>query len=221
MKKTILIAFFLGCLTSFASAGMKAGITGSGYQLDAVGKSSSSGGAADQSRSEDFEGATLSLFAEYSIEAARGLSIGIDVVPYDIDMGSVENKRNATAGNPNGTQGSDGQDGTTTATVDMQTPLTAYILLPTEAGLYLKAGYSMATLKISENIVTGTSYPDEDIFGYHLNVGYERDLGGAFVRAEVGHSEWDTVVVNSSSGRTSYSADLDGMSARISIGKAF
>ena len=103
----------------------------------------------------------------------------------------------------------------------MQSPVTAYVLFPTESGLYFKAGYSYATLKISENIVSGSSYPDEDIMGYHLNVGYEHDLGEAFVRGEIGHSEWDTVTVKSNSNRTSYSADLDGTSYRISIGKAF
>ena len=220
MKKTLLIAFFLGCLTSFASAGMKAGVTVSGYQLDATGKESKQS-KADQSRSEDIEGATVSLFAEYSIEAAKGLSIGIDVVPYDIDMGSVKNARNGANGAQQNGGNQDNQVGDNTASVDMQSPITAYLLLPSEQGLYLKAGYSYAKLKISESLTTGTSYPDEDLFGMHLNVGYEHDLGEAFVRAEIGYSEWEKVTVKSSSTRTSYTADLDGTSARISIGKAF
>ena len=157
------------------------------------------------------------MFAEYSIEAARGLSLGIDVVPYDIDMGSVKNAR--IGAHP--VSATDNNTGDNTASVDMQSPVTAYLLLPSEQGLYLKAGYSYAKLKISESLTTKTSYPDEDIFGMHLNVGYEHDLGEAFVRAEIGYSEWDKVTVKSSSTRTSYSADLDGTSARISIGKAF
>ncbi len=43
MRKTILVALFLGCLTSLASADMKAGVTVSGYQLDANGKENRSG----------------------------------------------------------------------------------------------------------------------------------------------------------------------------------
>ena len=215
MKKTIIIAFFLGCLTSFASAGMKAGITASGYELDAVGKESNGGGAADQKRSETIEGATISLFAEYHSDYV--VAVGIDIVPYDIDMGAVENKR---IGNTKVVDATN-QTGTNTASVDMQSPVTAYILIPTESGLYLKAGYSYANLAISENITTSTSYGDEEIFGKHLNIGYERDVGEMFVRAEIGISEWDKVTVKSSSNRTSYTADLDGTSARISIGKAF
>jgi len=217
MKKTILIAFFLGCLTTFASAGVKVGVTLSGYELDAVGKESNGGGAADQSRSETIEGVTGSIFAEFSHDMMMGVAIGLDIVPYDIDMGAAENRRiGDTLGNQNN------QTGVNTVDVVMSEIRTAYILVPMpETGLYLKAGYSEAELGITETILTGTSYPNADINAWHLNIGYEADVGPIFVRGEVGHSEWESVTVKSSSGRTSYTADLDGMSARISIGKAF
>ena len=221
MRKTILIALFLGCLTSLASAGMKAGVTVSGHQLDASGKEDKSG----QSRGEDIAGLTGSIFAEYSIDALNGVAIGLDIVPYDIDMGSVSNVRNGvTSGNQNN------QSGTNSATVDMEYPITAYFLVPSEQGLYLKAGVSYANLNIKESLTTNTSYPNPKLFGGHINVGYEYELGGnyeygpgegAFIRIEAGYSEWDTVKVKSSSGRNTVTADLDGMSARISIGKAF
>jgi len=221
MRKTILIALFLGCLTSLASAGMKAGVTVSGYQLDAKGKEDKSG----QSRSEDIAGVTGSIFAEYSIDALNGVAIGLDVVPYEIDMGAVSNARiGATAGNQNN------QTGTNSASVDMQYPITAYFLVPSEQGLYLKAGVSYANLNVKESLTTNSTYKDQELFGGHINVGYEYELGGnyeygpgegAFIRIEAGFSEWETVSVKSSSGRNAISADLDGMSARISIGKAF
>ena len=218
MKKTLLIALFLGCLTSFASAGMKAGVTASGYQLDAQGKEAKQT-RGDQARSEDLVGATLSLFAEYSIHDR--ISVGVDVVPYDIDMGSVKNVRNCLGASEQANCGSTGGCGTNSASVDMQMPVTGYLLFPSDQGYYLKAGYSMTTLKITESLTSGTSYPDEELFGYHINVGYEHDFGEAFVRAEVGVSDWEEITVKSSSNRTSYTADLDGVSARISIGKAF
>ena len=212
MRKTILIALFLGCLTSLASAGMKAGVTVSGYQLDANGKESKSG----QSRGEDIAGLTGSIFAEYSIDALNGVAIGLDIVPYDVDMGSGSNVRNgATDGNQ------DNQTGTNSASVDMEYPITAYFLIPTEQGLYLKAGVSYANLNITESLTTSTSYPDQDFFGGHINIGYEHDLGETFIRAEIGLSEWETIKVKSTSGRNTVTGDLDGMSARISIGKAF
>ena len=221
MRKTILIALFLGCLTSLASAEMKAGITVSGYQLDANGKESGSG----QSRGEDIAGATGSIFAEYSIDALNGVAIGLDIVPYDIDMGSVSNVRN---GDTEGNQ--DNNTGTNSASVDMEYPITAYFLVPSEQGLYLKAGVSYANLNIKESLTTNSTYKDQELFGGHINVGYEYELGGnyeygpgegAFIRIEAGYSEWETVKVKSSSGRNTVTADLDGMSARISIGKAF
>ena len=223
MRKTILIALFLGCLTSLASAEMKAGITVSGYQLDVSGKEDKS----LQSRSEDIAGVTGSIFAEYSIDALNGVAIGLDVVPYEIDMGKVSNVRNGA--NPSGVVG-DNQVGTNSASVDMQYPITAYFLVPSEQGLYLKAGVSYANLNIKESLTTNTSYPNQELYGGHINVGYEYELGGnyeygpgegAFIRIEAGYSEWETVKAKSSSGRNTVTADLDGMSARISIGKAF
>ena len=219
MRKTILIALFLGCLTSLASAEMKAGITVSGYQLDANGKESKSG----QSRAEDIAGATGSIFAEYSIDALNGVVIGLDVVPYEIDMGAVSNVRVL---NSDGNQ--DNNVGTNSASVDMQYPITAYFLVPSEQGLYLKAGVSYANLNVKESLTTNSTYKDQELFGGHINVGYEHALGNyeygsgdAFIRIEAGYSEWETVKVKSSSGRNTVTADLDGMSARISIGKAF
>ena len=221
MRKTILIALFLGCLTSLASAEMKAGITVSGYQLDANGKEDKSG----QSRGEDIAGLTGSIFAEYSIDALNGVAIGLDVVPYEIDMGAASNVRNgATEGNQ------DNNTGTNSASVDMQYPITAYFLVPSEQGLYLKAGVSYANLNIKESLTTNSTYKDQELFGGHINIGYEYELGGnyeygpgegAFIRIEAGYSEWETVKAKSSSGRNTVTADLDGMSARISIGKAF
>ena len=218
MRKTILIALFLGCLTSLASAGMKAGVTVSGHQLDASGKEDKSG----QSRGEDIAGATGSIFAEYSIDALNGVAIGLDIVPYDIDMGSVSNVRNNTVGNQNN------NNGTNSVSVDMEYPITAYFLVPSEQGLYLKAGVSYANLYIKESLTTNSTYPDQELFGGHINIGYEHELGNykygsgdAFIRVEAGYSEWQTVKAKSSSGRNTVTADLDGMSARISIGKTF
>ena len=226
MRKTILIALFLGCLTSLASADMKAGVTVSGYQLDVSGKEDKS----LQSRSEDIAGLTGSIFAEYSIDALNGVAIGLDVVPYEIDMGAVSNARNGANGAQQEIGNQDNQVGTNSASVDMQYPITAYFLVPSEQGLYLKAGVSYANLNIKESLTTNTSYPNQELYGGHINVGYEYELGGnyeygpgegAFIRIEAGYSEWDTVKVKSSSGRNTVTADLDGMSARISIGKAF
>ena len=219
MRKTILIALFLGCLTSLASADMKAGVTVSGYQLDVSGKEDKS----LQSRSEDIAGVTGSIFAEYSIDALNGVAIGLDVVPYEIDMGAASNVRNgATEGNQ------DNNTGTNSASVDMQYPITAYFLVPSEQGLYLKAGVSYANLNIKESLTTNSTYKDQELFGGHINVGYEHELGNyeygsgdAFIRVEAGYSNWATVKAESSSGRNTVTADLDGMSARISIGKAF
>jgi len=217
MKKTILVALFLGCITSFASAEMKAGITFSGYQLDAAGKESKTSGTEAQQRTEEIMGATASLFVEYAPELfGNRVSLGIDVVPYDVQMGSVSNVRNGiTTGNQ------DNQSGTNSVDLEMKSPVTGYLLFSSEQGIYLKAGVSHANLKVNQSVTTGTSYPDQDMLGGHINIGYEHELDTMFVRFEVGHSEWETVNDKSSSGRYSVKGDLDGTTARISIGKSF
>ena len=217
MKKTILIALFLGCLTSFASAGMKAGVTVSGYDLTLSGNESKTSGTDVQRASEEVQGATGSFFIEYSPDMlGNRISFGVDVVPYDIDMGSVSNVRTGgTLGNQNN------QSGTNSASVEMEMPVTAYILIPTEQGLYLKAGASQANLSISESITTGSQYPDEEIYGFHANIGYEHTFDTMFVRGEVGYSEWVPVTVTSSSRRMTIEGEMDGTSARISIGTSF
>ena len=224
MKKTLLIAFILSCATSFASAaGLKVGITGSGYEIDAVGKEEKLT-RTDQNRTETLEGATASLFAEFNVDVPvlpAGLSIGVDYVPYDIDMGAVENARNALGNNNQSNQGSDGQVGTNTADIVLEGSTTLYVLIPTEAGLYLKLGYSEADVIINETMTTGSNYPNQTLEGLHVNLGLEKEMGPIFVRGEVGFSDWDTVKSTSSTGRTTYSADLDGTNVRISIGKAF
>ena len=98
---------------------------------------------------------------------------------------------------------------------------TLYVLIPTEAGLYLKLGYSEADVIINETMTTGSNYPNQTLEGLHVNLGLEKEMGPIFVRGEVGFSDWDTVKSTSSTGRTTYSADLDGTNVRISIGKAF
>ena len=218
MKKTLLITFVLGLLTSIASAEMKAGITASGYMLDANGKETNNN-QKSESRGEDIAGGTVSLFAEYSFGMA---SIGVDIVPYDIDMGTVDNKRDATGNNPNGTKGTDGQDGTNSATVDLTNNVTVYALVPIEdTAFYLKAGVGYADAKISESMTTNSNYPDTEIYSAHVSLGYEMDLGEAFVRAEAGYSAWEDTTVKSSSGRNQVEVELDGAHARISVGTKF
>ena len=75
-----------------------------------------------------------------------------------------------------------------------------------------------------ENLATGGAYPDDDLMGYTIGLGYNMDLAdGMFVRAEVAHIEIDgTTLTNKNDTTKSVSADgITGYGAAVSVGKSF
>ena len=91
---------------------------------------------------------------------------------------------------------------------------------------YLKVAYTEADIDTNENMgATSTSYPNAELEGTYIGVGVQKDLDNGFVRLEVGFSNYDDVSVTGSGGdgtaNTVTVTGLEGMSARISLGKAF
>ena len=76
-------------------------------------------------------------------------------------------------------------------------------------------------IETKEVLGTGSEYPDTHMRGASLSLGYQHDTGGAFVRAEVGHTNYEGVSVSASNTANNVEADIDGGFARISIGRSF
>ena len=110
---------------------------------------------------------------------------------------------------------------TNTAKVEISQHISLYALVPImDTGAFIKAAVIRADVATKENLATGSTYPDTDMKGASLSIGYQYDFDAAFVRAEVGATEYDTVSATSSAGHK-VTADVDGDWARISIGKSF
>ena len=90
--------------------------------------------------------------------------------------------------------------------------------------IYVKAGYSYGDVLTKEILGTGGAYPDTDIDGVVVGLGYDRDLAnGMFVRMEVQAMEYESVqVTNSNDSTKKITVDgVGGYGAKLSIGKSF
>ena len=160
-----------------------------------------------------------SLFVEYDIGM---VSIGLDVIP-----GSVETTEQARTDYNGGdavvSTGNDGGTGsvTNTAKVEISAHVSLYALVSImDTGAFIRAAVIRADVATKESLETGSTYPDTDMKGGSISLGYQYDTGAGFLRAEVGISEYDTFQAISSNGHKVV-ADLGGEWGRISIGKTF
>ena len=215
--KTILITLLFAGFSTFSYAEGKIGLTVTGLDARADGVEVSRG--AEQTRSEDVQGAFASIFIEKDLGA---VSVGLDIAPYDIADGSVTNVRSC---------GGSFSCQTNTASVEINDNFGLYGTVDLgDTGAYIKAMVSSHNMEATTTIMnktttdtqTNSTYPSERFYGGHLSIGVERDLGDVFIRGEAGVSEYEKVTSKSSSGNTTVTAQIEnGVHARISIGKAF
>ena len=209
--KTIAISSLLA-LFGFANAqaidSYAVGLTGSWGAYEATG--SETVATSKQSDSGEIEVTLGSVFAEVDLGM---LVIGVDYIPFEADSESVTNVRADNV-----------STGTNTASVTISDHVTAYILAPLgDSGVFVKVGYSEMDMETKENLATGGKYPNATINGVHAGIGFEADVdSNMFVRASVNYHEYDNVsVTNQNNSDISVSADLDGYSAEVSVGRRF
>ena len=136
MKKLSIAFILLSFLGLNAQADVSVGLKLSSAEMNAQGSETQNSGAlvTQQERSADFE--VASLFAEKSVElGAIDLALGLEIIPFTAEIAKIG--------------GGTGFD----ATVSVGNLVTAYIqpmlVSNGNATLYLKAGYSMADLEIT------------------------------------------------------------------------
>ena len=225
MKKIIAVVlavsslFFLTATKTLAD--WSAGVSASLGHFKASGQESEDSEINKTVNTNELEGkfAYPSLFVEKNFGM---VSIGLDVIPGSVETSEI----GRTDYNGNGPQVSTGNDGgtgsvTNKAKVEISQHISLYALVSImDTGAFIRAAIIRADVATKESLETGSTYPDTDMKGGSLSIGYQYDFDAAFIRAEVGVTEYDTVSATSTGGHK-VTADVDGEWGRISIGKTF
>ena len=211
MKK--IIAIFLS-LSFFIIQSVKAetfgiGLSGAVHMFDASGTETTRQSSEKNSGSHDDIALVPEIFAEAILE--NGAAIGIAYIPTS-EMG--RKSRSDT--------NSEGDTGSYKADAELDNVFQIYTDIPMgDNGVYLKLGIQHVTLVTLESLNSGSTYPDEDLMGYTAGLGYKADLpvSNTYYKAEVTYTDFDTYEKTSNGNKVV--ADLDAVTARLSIGYNF
>ena len=171
-----------------------------------------------------------SIFVEYSIEAAGGLTLGIDYVPDTLSTEATSRRDynyNPTDGTKNcaGTDCDSGrQDQTNTVDADFEDLITVYVSMPIPGtNAFVKAGMKTVDVVTKESLDTGSQYNDTDLDGVMVGFGWTAEVGnGVFLRAAADYTDFDDLSLTSTTNTDNkVEASLEGVSASLSIGKSF
>ncbi len=159
------------------------------------------------------EGAAfVDTYATVFVELALNetVSLGISYAPDSIDT-------------PTNVNDGEGGDGSTDIKVsaEFEDLTTVYLLGKSPIGVFAKVGYSQMDINVSSQ--NAGTYKDTDTDGLEFALGYERDLGGIGVRAELAYHSFDDVKADN--GQTDKNeitiSNMEGATARISLVKTF
>ena len=224
MKK-LTIATFLAIFsfsTASAEVGMNVGISGqmglfaaSATELDKGTHGTTTDGN-ETNRESDFIGlGYYSVFLEK--EFGDRVFIGIDYVP-----DALETETNETVVGDKTTTDTETKK-TNTVQVDFDDLTTIYLGINISEGMYIKAGAINVDITTNEKLATGSTYGNADMQGTMIGFGWNAEnASGIFLRAEGNLMEFDGASVTSANGVNKITLDkLDGISGKISLGKAF
>ena len=167
-----------------------------------------------------------SIFVEYSIEAAMGLTLGIDYVPDTLSAESTSRKDCHPASVNAGATGTDSGLCTQTNTLDadFEDLTTVYVSMPIPGtNAFIKAGMKSVDVITKESLDTGSAYNNTDLDGVMVGFGWTAEVGeGVFIRAAADYTDFDDLSLTSTTNSdNSVAGKLEGVSASLSIGKSF
>ena len=211
---------FLLSSQAFA-ANFKIGVSGQVGLFGATAKESHGHATASRAAGSNVHEDTEIAAAAYGsmfIEGDIGpLSIGVDYVPTAFESETVESARHDQQ-----TEGSDTVSVVENRVqVDLQDMTTLYVNLNVTDNAYIKAGVMTIDVITNENLGTGAQYGDTSLDGTVLGFGYNMDLdNGLFIRGEGNYINFDGASLTSGD-MTVTLKNLDGVTGKVSIGKAF
>ena len=216
MKKLIAIVSSLFLVTTIsAKAEIGIGISGALHMFDADGDeiTRQSGEINAGSHSEE------ALVPEVFIEAVsdNGFAFGLSYIPTR-DVGSKS--RSDT--------NSEGDTGTYKAAAELDDVIKVYVDIPLSGFNvfggqgYVSAGIQHVTLTTLESLNSGSTYPNQDLFGASIGLGLKGDLpfiSGLYYKGEMTYTDFEEY--EASSKGNNINADLEDLAGRFSIGYKF
>ena len=214
MKKLItssLASLFLLSTTATAEVGVNVGVSGSMGLFGATAKE-----VAMETHTET-EIAALA-YGSIFIEKTLGdfFTLGIEYVPTPFESETTETAKNDME--------PDAQTRTTVVNklqVDFEDLSTLYIALNVTEDAYVRVGAASVDVITNEVLGTGSSYGNVSLDGTVVGIGYNKDLSnGVFMRGEANYITFDGTSLTSGDNTVTLNS-LDGVTAKISIGKSF
>jgi len=216
MKKIIMTIFSSLFLFTVASAevGINLGISGNLGAFQATGSETEN----DEKNKEDAVGAAgwASIFLEKTL--GDRISIGIDYVPSALETETSERvvQDLGAAGASNSR--------TNKIKVDFEDLTTLYLTANITDNLYAKAGMMQVDVITKETLGTGSAYGNTSLDGTLLGLGYNGTFANSmFVRLEGNYMSFDSASLTSTTNSLNKVSidDLNGVSAKLSVGKSF
>ena len=206
-------------------------VTAGAYRASGSETEGTTAGTAEKSSEEVVMGVGYpSIFVEFSIEAAMGLTLGIDYVPDTLSAETTSRRDynvNPVSGTKNcaGTDCDSGrQDETNSVDADFEDLITVYVSMPIPGtNAFVKAGMKTVDVITNESLDTGSAYNDTDLDGVMVGFGWTAEVGeGVFIRAAADYTDFDDLSLTSTTNTDNkVEASLEGVSASLSIGKSF
>ena len=207
-------SFFFVSLAS-AERGINIGISGSAGAFQATGTETEK----TEKNKEDAVGAAAwgSIFIEKTL--GDRFTLGIDYVPSALESETSEVARIDTAA-----KGTSATVQTNKVQVDFSHLTTIYLSANLTDSLYAKIGYMEVDVDTNESLGTGSEYGNTSLDGTLLALGWNTDFGNnMFVRVEGNYMQFDgaTLTSTTNSDNEISLTDLNGASAKFSVGKSF
>ena len=223
MKKTLigLVISMFWIVSASADVGARLGVTGNAalYAATATELDTGSHGTTtdfdeSQTQSEYLGLMYGSVFAEVGFGP---MFVGVDYMP-----GSIDTEESTTTVGDKTTSATSSQV-TNKVKVEFEGLTNFYAGVRILDSFFIKAGTLSVDLNTKESLGTGSTYGNTTVDGTMMAVGMDKVMdNGMFVRVEGQYSEFDSASLTSSSGSQKITMDsLDGVVAKLSIGKAF
>tara|TARA_Y100000294_G_C8494811_1_gene312332 strand:- start:218 stop:853 length:636 start_codon:yes stop_codon:yes gene_type:complete len=169
-----------------------------------------------------------SLFLEYNTgemtSAADGWVWGVDVIPLQAQIVEEQRQVNDQIAAYDTLTSKNINSVSQKVKADLKWHTMAYVETPgVLGGFYLKGGVQMAQIRTREQLGTGATYPNAEIRGATVGLGFKKYLGNLFTRLEGSWSQYERIDLKSrnSDAVTTVTAKPQIGQVRFSIGVAF